>query len=109
MLAAAYFYYNGTQSMVGCLKMYIKNLSFVCSAFLGQNSSLRYTAKVPIKLLWASLLIFCMIMVSSWSANIICMLTAQEEQVSFRDLQDLLDQNEYTFGTRYDTLAGLYF
>ena len=69
----------------------------------------RSVTKVHMQVLWSSWLLFCIILLCIWASNIISHLTVQNSKVSFRTINDLLHQNMYKYGTRQNSMAGLYF
>ena len=62
------------------------------------------------RILWSFWFLFGVTLLCIWSANIISHLTIPHQQLPFKTLNDLLNQNIYKYGlTREDTMSGLYF
>ena len=49
-------------------------------------------------------LMFCLLIIATFSANLIAFLTVELYKVPFRTLLDVSHQQEYAFGTLYGTL-----
>ena len=76
--------------------------------FVGQNVSLERTKSIPLRVMWSCWLLFGIIMLCSWSANIMSHLTIPKHHTPMKNFYDLIAQDSYKYGTTEDAITGLY-